>query len=187
MPPRPDDERHLVTAIALARRSRDNGNHPFGSLLVDSEGQIVEEAENTAVSGGDWLGHAELNCVRAACRRFNPDFLHGCTLYASTEPCAMCAGAIYWSGVGRVVYALSSEMLEAIVNDEKGESRLAVRCREVFAKGGRRVEVEGRCSKTGPATCTRTSGDEHPGIAENRPGRDLDGQNRTFRKPRDSR
>jgi tRNA(Arg) A34 adenosine deaminase TadA len=143
MPPRPDDERHLVTAIALARRSRDNGNHPFGSLLVDSEGQIVEEAENTALSGGDWLGHAELNCVRAACRRFNPDFLHGCTLYSSTEPCAMCAGAIFWSGIGRVVYALSSEMLEAIVNDAEGESRLALRCREVFAKGGRRVEVEG--------------------------------------------
>jgi tRNA(Arg) A34 adenosine deaminase TadA len=143
MPPRPDDERHLVTAIDLARRSREKGNHPFGSLLVDSEGEVVLEAENTAVAGGDLLGHAELNLARAACSQFGRDFLQGCTLYTSTEPCAMCAGAIYWSGIGRVVYALSSETLEAIVNDEEGESRLALRCRRVFASGGRSVQVEG--------------------------------------------
>jgi tRNA(Arg) A34 adenosine deaminase TadA len=143
MRPRRDDERHLVTAIDLARRSREKGNHPFGSLLVDSEGEVVLEAENTAVAGGDLLGHAELNLVRVACSQFGRDFLQGCTLYTSTEPCAMCAGAIYWSGIGRVVYALSSETLEAIVNDEEGESRLALRCRRVFASGGRSVQVEG--------------------------------------------
>jgi tRNA(Arg) A34 adenosine deaminase TadA len=114
-----------------------------GSLLVDSEGEVVLEAANTAVAGGDLLGHAELNLARAACSQFGRDFLQGCTLYTSTEPCAMCAGAIYWSGIGRVVYALSSETLEAIVNDEEGESRLALRCREVFASGGRSVQVEG--------------------------------------------
>ena len=143
MPPGPDDERHLVAAIALAQRARDNGNHPFGSLLVDPEGQVVQEAENTAVAGGDWLGHAEINLVRAACRRFDFDFLHGCTLYTSTEPCAMCAGAIYWSGIGRVVYGLGSETFEAIVSDQPGDWTLALRCRELFAKGGRRVEVDG--------------------------------------------
>jgi len=143
MPSRPDDERHLVAAIALARRSRAKGNHPFGSLLVDANGQVVLEAENTAVAGGDWLGHAELNLVRAATEQFGPEFLDGCTLYTSTEPCAMCAGAIYWSGIGRVVYALGSEALEAIVNDEEGNATLSLRSREVFARGGRRVEVEG--------------------------------------------
>jgi tRNA(Arg) A34 adenosine deaminase TadA len=103
----------------------------------------VLEAENTAVARGDWLGHAELNLVRAACEQFRPEFLNGCTLYTSTEPCAMCAGAIYWSGIGRVVYALASETLEAIVNDEEGDATLSLRSREVFARGGRRVEVEG--------------------------------------------
>jgi tRNA(Arg) A34 adenosine deaminase TadA len=140
---RPEDEHHLVTAIELARRSREKGNHPFGALLVDSGGNVVLEAENTAVAGGDRLGHAELNLARAACGRFCPRFLQGCTLYTSTEPCAMCAGAIYWSGIGRVVYALSSETLQEIANDEEGSSTLALPCRELFARGGRRVEVEG--------------------------------------------
>jgi len=55
----------------------------------------------------------------------------------------MCAGAIYWTGIGRVVYALSSETLQAIVNDEQGDSTLALSCRELFARGGRNVEVHG--------------------------------------------
>jgi hypothetical protein len=70
MPIRPDDERHLVAAIALARRSREKGSHPFGSLLVDAKGHVVLEAENTAVAGGDWLGYAELNLVRASTEHF---------------------------------------------------------------------------------------------------------------------
>jgi tRNA(Arg) A34 adenosine deaminase TadA len=143
MAARKEDERHLLAAIELARRSREKGNHPFGSLLVDSAGRVLVEAENTAVAGGDWLGHAELNLVREACGKLGPDVLRSCTLYTSTEPCAMCSGAIYWSGVGRVVYALGSDTLEAIVNDEEGDATLAMRCREVFARGGRTVEVEG--------------------------------------------
>jgi len=140
---RPEDEGHLVTAIELARRSREKGNHPFGSLLVDPDGKVVLEAENTVVTERDCTGHAELNLVRAACGRHSPQFLHGCTLYTSTEPCAMCAGAIYWSGIGRVVFALSSETLQRIVNDEEGDSTLALPCRALFARGGRRVEVRG--------------------------------------------
>jgi tRNA(Arg) A34 adenosine deaminase TadA len=143
MPLEPADEDHLMTAIELARRSREKGNHPFGSLLVDPEGTSVLEAENTVVSERDCTGHAELNLVRGAGKRFDSEFLQACTLYASTEPCAMCAGAIYWSGIGRVVYALSSETFRAIVNDEDGGSTLALACREVFARGGRKVEVSG--------------------------------------------
>jgi tRNA(Arg) A34 adenosine deaminase TadA len=137
------DERHLFGAIDLARRSREQGNHPFGSLLVDPEGGCLLEAENTVVTGRDRTGHAELNLVRTASHQFEFEFLHACTLYASTEPCAMCAGAIYWSGIGRVVYGLSSEMLAAIVNDLEGDSKLALACREVFARGGRNVDVSG--------------------------------------------
>jgi tRNA(Arg) A34 adenosine deaminase TadA len=140
---RQEDEGHLLVAIELARRSREKGNHPFGSLLVDATGRVLIEAENTAVAGGDWLGHAEFNLVRDACAKFGPEFLGSCTLYTSTEPCAMCSGAIYWSGIGRVVYALGSDTLEAIVNDQEGDATLALRCREVFARGGRTVEVGG--------------------------------------------
>jgi tRNA(Arg) A34 adenosine deaminase TadA len=107
------DEGHLLRAIELARRSREKGNHPFGSLLVDSSGDVVLEAENTVLTGHDVTGHAELNLVRAASKQLDVEVLRGSTLYTSTEPCAMCSSAIYWSGIGRVVYALSSEQLTA--------------------------------------------------------------------------
>lgn len=78
-------------------------NHPFGSLLVDPDGNVVLEAENIVLTGRDCIGHAELNLVRTAGGRFDAASLRGYTLYTSPEPCAMCAGAIYWSGIGRVV------------------------------------------------------------------------------------
>jgi tRNA(Arg) A34 adenosine deaminase TadA len=137
------DEGHLLRAIELARVSREKGNHPFGSLLVDTAGDVVLEAENTVVTSHDVTAHAELNLVRAASMQFDVEALRGSTLYTSTEPCAMCSSAIFWAGVGRVVYALSSEQLIGIVKDESGSSTLALSCREVFARGGRNIEVSG--------------------------------------------
>ncbi len=135
------DDRHLLAAIELARRSREHGNHPFGALLVDGGGKVVLEAENSVVTERDITNHAELNLVRAASRRYDPVGLAGCTLYTSTEPCAMCAGAIYWSGIGRVVFALAGATLVEMVGDSGEE--LALPCREVFARGGRVIEVSG--------------------------------------------
>ena len=109
---------------------------------MDGAGSVVLEAENTVVTGRDVTGHAELNLVRAASAQFDVAVLEGATLYASTEPCAMCSGAIYWSGIGRVVYALGSETLTAMVGDA-GASTLALSCRDVLAHGGRSVEVSG--------------------------------------------
>jgi tRNA(Arg) A34 adenosine deaminase TadA len=137
------DLTHLERAIALAAAAREHGNHPFGSLLVDGAGDVVLEAENTVVTTRDVTGHAELNLVREAGSRFDPVELGGYTLYASTEPCAMCAGAIFWSGIGRVVFALSSATLGTIVADPTGAWTLAVSCREVFARGGRAIDVRG--------------------------------------------
>jgi tRNA(Arg) A34 adenosine deaminase TadA len=140
MPLQPSDERHLLAAIELSRHARERGNHPFGALLADAAGNPVLEAGNTVVTTRDVTGHAELNLVRAAAERFDTAFLRGCTLYASTEPCAMCAGAIYWSGIGRVVFALAGETFRPLV---EGEDALSLSCRDVLARGGRRVEVEG--------------------------------------------
>ena len=137
------DEGYLARAIELARRSREKGNQPFGSLLVDTTGEVVLEAENTVVTGNDVTAHAELNLVRTASMRFDVGALQGSTLYTSTEPCAMCSGAIFWSGIGRVVYALSSEQLMGIVRDDSGSFTLALSCRDVFARGGREVKVSG--------------------------------------------
>ena len=135
------DDQLLLRTIELAASARTAGNHPFGSLIVSAAGERVFEAENTVVTGHDVTGHAELNAVRAASIELGERGLEGATLYTSTEPCAMCAGAIYWSGIARVVYALGSDTLAAIVEDPTEDLRLS--CREVFERGGRQVEVSG--------------------------------------------
>ena len=137
------DERLLLAAIELARQAREHGNHPFGALLTDADGNVVLESENTVVTGRDCTGHAETNLMRAASQRFSPEFLQGCTLYTNTEPCAMCSGAIYWGNVRRVVFALSEDDLRDIVGDDPGNPTMALPCREVFARCGHEVEVSG--------------------------------------------
>src|SRR5262245_7107907 len=101
------DERFLRAAIEVARKAREHGNHPFGSVLVGQNGELLLEAENTVITERDCTGHAETNLMRKASQKYDMDYLARCTLYTSTEPCAMCAGAIYWGNVGRVVFALS--------------------------------------------------------------------------------
>src|SRR2546428_13828185 len=104
-----DDDRYLLAAIELAKKARDNGNHPFGALLVDANGNVVVESQNTVVTGRDRIGHAETNVMREATERFEPEFLQGCTLYSSCEPCAMCAGATFWGNWPRAWFPLSRE------------------------------------------------------------------------------
>ena len=95
------------------------------------------EASNTVSTDGV-TGHAELNLVRRALDELGRDVLAGCTLYTSTEPCAMCAGAIYWARIPTVVFGCSVEGLAAVT-----DGSLALSCREVFAHGGRETEVRG--------------------------------------------
>ena len=137
----PTDLQHLQSAIRVAERAREHGNHPFGALLVNENDRILLEAENTVVTGRDCTGHAETNLMRLATQQFPPETLAGCTLYTSTEPCAMCAGAIYWGNVRRVVYALSETGLYDIIGPSPDQ--LLLPCREVFAHSERKIEVEG--------------------------------------------
>ena len=132
----------LRQAFAVAQRAREQGNHPFGAILVDANGEKILEAENTVITDHDCVGHAETNLLREASRRFEARALAQCTIYASAEPCAMCAGAIYWSGVNRLVYGLSKQRLSEIQNQQI-YWQLALPCREVFARGQREISVEG--------------------------------------------
>ncbi len=137
------DLAYLRQAIAVAQRARANGNHPFGALLVDEAGNLLLEAENTVNTENDCTGHAETNLMRQASRAFSPEKLTQCTLYTSTEPCAMCAGAIHWGKVGRVVFALSEESLYAMIGSHNENETLRLPCRELFARSERPVEVVG--------------------------------------------
>ena len=135
------DLQYLQRAIQVAQNARNHGNHPFGAILVDENNQVLLEAENSVITGSDCTGHAETNLMRLASQHFPPEKLATCTLYTSTEPCAMCSGAIYWGNVGRVVYALSEVALYEIVGPSPDQ--LVLSSREVFAHSQRKVEVEG--------------------------------------------
>jgi tRNA(Arg) A34 adenosine deaminase TadA len=133
----------LRLSFTVATKARKNGNHPFGAVLVDAQGQFLLEAENSVITGHDCTGHAETNLIRKASAKLPPDVLAGCTLYTSTEPCVMCTGAIYWSGVGRIVYGLSESGLLDLAAHLPGSEFLNLPCRDVLAHGGRAVEVFG--------------------------------------------
>ena len=134
----------LRQAIELARAARAHGAHPVGSLIVDEHGQVIVTARNNAVRpSGDPTQHAErLACAKAG-KLFSEEVLAKCTLYTSTEPCAMCAGAIYWTGIGRVVYALSEQGLYSLTGSDEENPTLDLPCREVFARGQKPIQVTG--------------------------------------------
>jgi tRNA(Arg) A34 adenosine deaminase TadA len=138
-----NDEDLLRRAFDVARRAQANGNHPFGALLAGPDGAVLLEQENGYLPERDMTAHAERLLASAASRRFRPDELARCTVYMSAEPCAMCAGAIYWAGIGRVVYGLSEKRLKAITGNHAENPTLNLPCRTVFAAGQRKVEVVG--------------------------------------------
>jgi len=120
-----------------------HGNHPFGAILVDRDGQVLLEAENGYMPAHDGTAHAERLLATEACRALGTDVRARATLYSSAEPCAMCAGAIYWAGIGRVVYALSEQRLRGVTGNHPENPTLDLPCREVFRSGQRLTEVVG--------------------------------------------
>jgi tRNA(Arg) A34 adenosine deaminase TadA len=137
----PQDQQFLTQVLALAQRSRDEGHHPFAAMVVSADGTVIAEAMNA--SSSDRTAHAEMNALRQASSRYSPAELAGATLYSNAEPCAMCAGGTYWSGVGRVVYAMSEASLLALTGSDPENPTLSLPCREVFARGQRPTEVIG--------------------------------------------
>ena len=131
-------------AFEIARRSRAAGDHPFGSVLADGEGKLLMEQGNGYTSeGGDRTAHAERLLASRAARAYDLTFLARCTLYTSAEPCAMCAGAIYWAGIGRVVYGQTEKALKAQTGAHEENPTLDLPCDIVFAAGQRPTEVVG--------------------------------------------
>jgi tRNA(Arg) A34 adenosine deaminase TadA len=113
------------------------GNHPFGALLV-LRGQVVAEAQNTVNSEQDLTCHAELNLLSELKHKLSAQELSEAVLYASTEPCAMCAGALVWSGIRHLVYGCSALDLNRIAGGS-----FAVECREIFSHSTEIFQVTG--------------------------------------------
>ncbi|WP_132537357.1 nucleoside deaminase [Rhizobium sp. PP-F2F-G48] len=143
-----DHETLLRLTFDIARRSKEHGNMPFGALLAGPGGDILLEQENEYFPDHDATGHAERLLATQASKLYRAPFLAECTLYSSAEPCAMCAGAIYWVGIGRVVYGLSEHRLKAMTGDHPDNPTMALPCRAVFSAGQKSIEVIGPLIET---------------------------------------
>jgi tRNA(adenine34) deaminase len=107
------DEQFLRRAIALAHQARQRGLRPFGAVLV-VDNTIAREGFDRSLELSDPTYHVELSLISEYCRAHRLLSLRGFTLYASTEPCPMCAGAAHWSRISRIVFSLSQQMLQSL-------------------------------------------------------------------------
>jgi len=138
-----DHQSLLRLAIEESRKARAAGHHPFAAILVDAAGKVLMTQHNAYLPDRDMTGHAERVLMTRASTSFPPEVLKDCTIYTSAEPCAMCAGAIYWTGLKRVVYGLSEKRLKSITGNHPENPTLDLPCHEVFKAGQRQVEVIG--------------------------------------------
>jgi tRNA(Arg) A34 adenosine deaminase TadA len=139
---RESDIHYLRLTIAVAAKAKEKGNHPFGAVLVDGDGKVIAEGENSFLTDGG-PGHAETNLARHAARQFSPDYLESCTLYTSVEPCCMCAGTAYWAGIGTVVFGMTEHRLLQITDGHSENLTQDLPCTVVFDAGQRKVAVRG--------------------------------------------
>ncbi len=129
----------LRRAHEVARRSLAEGHHPFGAVLVAADGQTVLLEQGNV----DSVNHAEAVLARNAAQQFDAATLWGCTLVSTVEPCAMCAGTLYWANIGALVYGMSEARLLALTGNHTENPTLDLPCREVFARGQKALRVSG--------------------------------------------
>jgi tRNA(Arg) A34 adenosine deaminase TadA len=143
-PPGPDPTpaqmlRALRRANEVARRSLEQGHHPFGALLLapDHETVIAEQGNVDSVN------HAEAVLARTAAAQHPAEYLWGCTLVTTVEPCCMCAGTQYWAHIGRLVYGMEERRLLALTGSHEENPTMDLPCREVFRHGQKAIRVWG--------------------------------------------
>ena len=141
------DAPHLRHAFALAAKARARGDRPFAAVIVAEDGTTLAEGLSTqGAGGGGTLAHSEMNaCQAAIAARIPRPRLRRATIYCSGEPCSMCASAIFYTGVGRVVYGLSAAAILHLRNAQPHTAGLALSCRAVLDSAAEPVEVVGPC------------------------------------------
>ncbi|BDZ41404.1 tRNA-specific adenosine deaminase [Paraoerskovia sediminicola] len=135
----PDEREHLERSLTLAREASASGDNPFGAVLVAADGAVLAEGRNTATSTGDVTAHAEIVALRSV----PPERRHlvvGATVHASGEPCPMCAAALVWAGVGRIVFAAATVDFGPLL--PPGPS-FSLTCAQTVAASSGQVEVVG--------------------------------------------
>ncbi len=134
---------YLLKANDIARKARANGNTPFGAVLVDPDGNVIMEQGNAEGDLHDATAHAERMLASRASQKYSKEFLWGCTLYTTFEPCCMCTGAIYWSNIGNIVYGLTEERLLQLTGADEKNPTFNISCRTILAAGQKPIEVLG--------------------------------------------
>lgn len=147
------DRAALRRAFEMAFASREHGNRPFGAALGGPGGEVLLTAEATVLTERDCAGHAEVNALREASSRFDREYLVDCTLYASSVPCVMCAGTLYWSNVRRLVFGLSMPELLRITGGPESSHIPAIDCHEVLERAPHEIEIVGPLLEDEAARC----------------------------------
>ena len=130
--------------LEICREAKAAGNHPFGCLLADKDGNVVMEQGNGENSlQGDCTAHAETLLMRKASQKYSKDELAEMTMYNCAEPCAMCTGAMYWGNLGRHVYIAREEALKSVTGDDIRNPTLNLPCRVVIASGQKPMIIQG--------------------------------------------
>lgn len=102
------DEIYLRQAVEIAKQNIEKSGGPFGAIIV-KDNEVVAQCGNSVTNDNDPTAHAEVNCIRSACKKLNTFDLSGCVIYSSCEPCPMCLSAIYWARLDRLVYAATRQ------------------------------------------------------------------------------
>lgn len=110
------DNDYMKQALAEAQKAFDKDEVPIGTVIV-CKGRIIARAHNLTETLNDVTAHAEMQAITAAANNIGGKYLNDCTLYVTVEPCPMCAGAIAWAQMGRVVFGAADE--------KRGYKRLA--------------------------------------------------------------
>lgn len=101
-----EDERYMREALKEAKRAFDMDEVPIGAVIV-CDGTVIARAYNYTEHLNDVTAHAEMQAITSAANNLGGKYLQECTLYVTIEPCIMCAGALFWAQIGRIVYGAS--------------------------------------------------------------------------------
>lgn len=102
-------ENYMQIALKEAELAYQKGEIPVGAIVLSPQNEIIAKNHNLTEQLCDVTAHAELLCVSAVSSHFGTKYLSQCTLYVTLEPCVMCAGALYWAQMGKIVFGASDE------------------------------------------------------------------------------
>ena len=138
-----DAIRYLMEANREAVQARSTGNTPFGAVLVDASGEIIMRQGNAEHDLHDATAHAEFVLASRASRTYDKQYLWGCTLYTTCEPCPMCTGGIYWANIGKIVVGITEERLLEMTGADDKNPTFHMGAEKIIAAGQKEIALEG--------------------------------------------